>query len=63
MKKKKTHWVVLAAVALVVLLLAAYILPPLPKPQAQESRVTGVNHLASISITTTNTLATATPSK
>jgi hypothetical protein len=35
MKTKKTHWGVMVLVAFIALLLAAFFLPPLPKPKAR----------------------------
>lgn len=63
MKNKNRRWGVL--VAFIALLLAAYLLPPLPKPKARALRIQTVNHVASISITTpgTNGLPAATKSK
>ena len=65
MNKKKTHSGVLALVALIALLLAAYALPPLSKPKARPSRVTGVKNISSVAMTipSTNALPTATSNK
>ena len=63
MKNKKTRWGVLALVAFIALLLAAYVLPPLSKPKARASRITRVNNISSFSMTSTNALAAAAPSK
>jgi len=63
MKSKKPHCTILALVAFIALLLAAYVLPPLPKPKARASRITTVNNISSFSMTSTNALATVAPSK
>jgi hypothetical protein len=58
MKNKKMHWGVLAPAALIVLLLSAYVLPHMQKPKARASRISAVNHVASVSarIPSTNAL-------
>jgi len=63
MKSKKTHWAILALVAFTALILAAYVLPPLPKTKARASRITTVNNISSFSKTSANAPATVTPSK
>ncbi len=56
MKTKKPWWGILALLTLVVLLLAALVLPPLmPNPKAWASRIQAVNHIASISLTLPST--------
>jgi hypothetical protein len=64
MKNKKQQWGVLALVTFITLLLVAYVLPPLPKPKARASRISAVNHVASVSVTlpSTNTVS-APPTK
>jgi len=62
MKNKKPQWGILALLALIALLLAAIVLPPLPRPKARASRITGVNNISSFAMTipSTNTPPTAT---
>jgi hypothetical protein len=54
---KKPQRGILALLALVSLLLAALVLPPLPKPKARASRIQTVNHVASVSMTIPSTNA------
>jgi asparagine N-glycosylation enzyme membrane subunit Stt3 len=63
MKNKKLQWGIVALLTVVALLLAAVVLPPLPKPKARASRISAVNHVASVSMTlpSTNTLPTPAP--
>jgi asparagine N-glycosylation enzyme membrane subunit Stt3 len=63
MKNKKPQWVILALLTVVALVLAAVVLPPLAKPKARASRISAVNHVASVSMTLprTNRLAAPTP--
>jgi len=61
MKSKNAVWGILVAV--IALLLAACLLPPIPRFKARASRVTGVNNISSFSATGTNGLSTVTPSK
>jgi hypothetical protein len=63
MKNKHKLWGVL--VAFMVLLLAACLLPPLPRSKARGSRIQTVNHVASVSLTLpgTNGLPAATKGK
>ena len=61
MNNKHKLWGVV--IAFIALLLAACLLPPLPRSKARGSRITGVNNLSSFSTTGTNALATAAPSK
>jgi hypothetical protein len=65
MEKNKTHWGVLALIAFIALLLAALLLPPLPKAKARASRIQAVNTIASpfITMPSTNALPTATTNK
>jgi len=50
MKTKKTHWGVLTLIALIALLLGAY-LPPLPSRKARPQRIQqGVNNIAPVFI-------------
>ena len=61
MKSKNRLWVILAA--FMVLLLAACLLPPLPWSRTRPSRITGANSISSFSMTNSNALTTAAPSK
>ena len=65
MENKKIHWGVLALLAFIALLLAAHILPPLPKAKARASRIGAVNRVACVSFTmpSTNALPPATSNK
>ncbi|MEI6396319.1 MAG: hypothetical protein WCT12_35095 [Verrucomicrobiota bacterium] len=65
MNNKNTHWVVPALVAFIALFLAAYVLPPLPRPKARPQRLQTVNHLASafIVLPSTNALPAAATNK
>jgi hypothetical protein len=51
MKNKKTQWGILMLLAVIALLLAALVLPPLRKPKARASRIQTLNHVASVSMT------------
>lgn len=57
MNNKKPQWGIVALLALIALLLAAFVLPPLPKPKARASRITGVNNIWSVTMTIPNTNA------
>jgi hypothetical protein len=65
MKNRKPQWGILALLAVVALLLATFVLPPLPKAKARASRIQTVNHVASVSWTIpgTNAPPTATRNK
>jgi hypothetical protein len=66
MEDKKLHrGVRVLALVFIALLLATFILPPLPKPKARASRISTVNHLASVSmmIPTTNAQPSAPTNK
>jgi hypothetical protein len=57
MKKKKLKRRIQALLAFIALVLAALVLPPLPKPRARASRIQTVNHVGSVSMTTPSTNA------
>lgn len=61
MKNNKTQWGVIALVAFIGLFLAALALPPLPTPKGRASRITGVNHISSVSMTIASTNALPAP--
>ena len=66
MNIKKLYWGVLTLIAFIVLLLAAFLLPPIPKANARASRIQAVNHVASVSVATpiqNDALKPATPNK
>ena len=64
MKNKEPQWGIMALLAVIALLLGAFVLPPLPKPKARASRIQAVNHVASVSWMLPNTNApTATRNK
>jgi hypothetical protein len=50
METNRTLWGVLTLTAFIALLLAALLLPPLPKGPTRVSRIHGVNHIASASL-------------
>ena len=65
MKNKNTRWGVLALIAFIALLLAALLLPPLPKAKARARRIQAENRIANFSATMpiTNAPPSATTNK
>ncbi|HWW01875.1 MAG TPA: hypothetical protein VNZ64_19400 [Candidatus Acidoferrum sp.] len=65
MRNKKPQRGIPALLAVISLLLATFVLPPLPKPKARASRIQTVNHVESVSwtIPSTNAPPTATGNK
>jgi hypothetical protein len=65
MENNETNWGALALIACFALLLAALLLPPLPKAKARALRIQGVNTIPSAFVTTpsTNAPPTATTNK
>lgn len=63
MKTKRAHWGVLALIALITLLLGAY-LPPFPSRKARPQRIQGVNNFAPVFVMKQSTnAAPAAPTK
>jgi hypothetical protein len=65
MENKNTRWGVLALIAFITLLLAALLLPPLPKAKARAMRIRAENRVVNFSamMPITNAPPTATTNK
>jgi hypothetical protein len=65
MKNKKLQWGILALLALIALLLAGLLFPPLAKTKVQASRIQTAKNVVSVPVTlpSTNPLPTAATNK